>query len=51
MGGFDAAGVDEEFFAGTPLRSLLVVNIGHVADGGNFPRKPHVTFDEAVTLL
>ena len=51
MGGFDAAGVDEEFFVGTPLRSLLVVNIGHVADGGNFPRKPHVTFDEAVTLL
>ncbi len=51
MGGFDAAGVDEEFFAGSALRSLLVVNIGHVAEGGNFPRKPHVTFDEAVTLL
>ena len=51
MGGFDAAGVDEEFFAGTPLRSVLVVNIGHVADGGNFPRKPHVTLNEAVTLL
>ena len=51
MAGFDAAGVDEEFFAGTALRSLLVVNIGHVAEGGNFPRKPHVEFEEAVTLL
>jgi 3-hydroxypropanoate dehydrogenase len=51
MGGFNAAGVDEEFFAGSSLRSLLVVNIGHVAQGGNFPRKPHMTFEEAVTLL
>lgn len=50
MGGFNAAGIDREFFAGTSLRSLLVVNIGHVAEGGNFPRKPHVTFDEAVTI-
>jgi 3-hydroxypropanoate dehydrogenase len=50
MGGFNAAGVDEEFFAGTSLRSLLVVNIGHVAEGGNFPRKPFVTFEEAVTV-
>ncbi len=51
MGGFDRAGVDAEFFDGTPLRSILVVNIGHVAEGGNFARKPHVPFDEAVTLL
>jgi len=51
MGGFDAAGLDAEFFAGTPLRSLLVVNIGHVAEGGNFPRKPHVPFEDAATIL
>ena len=51
MGGFDAAGVDAEFFAGTPLRSLLVVNLGTVAEGGRFPRKPHVVFEEAVTIL
>lgn len=51
MGGFDRAGVDAEFFDGTPLRSILVVNIGKVAEGGNFPRKPHVEFDEAVTVL
>ena len=51
MGGFNAAGVDAEFFSGTPLQSLLVVNIGHVAEGGSFPRKAHVTFEEAVTLV
>jgi 3-hydroxypropanoate dehydrogenase len=51
MAGFDKAAVDEEFFAGTPLRSVLVVNIGHVAEGGNFPRKAHVPFEDAVTVL
>ena len=51
MGGFDAAGVDAEFLAGTPLRSILVVNIGTVAEGGRFPRKPHVAFEDAVTIL
>lgn len=51
MGGFDNAGVDAEFFAGTSLRSILIVNIGTVAEGGNFPRKPHVGWDDAVTVL
>lgn len=51
MGGFNKNGVDEEFFAGTGLKSFLLVNIGTVAEGGNFPRKPHMTFEEAVTLL
>lgn len=51
MGGFDNAGIDAEFFDGTPLKSLLVVNIGTVADGGRFPRKPHVDVAEAVTIL
>lgn len=51
MGGFDAAGVDAEFFAGTPLKSILIVNIGHVAEDGNFPRNPRLGFDQAVTLL
>lgn len=51
MAGFNSAGIDTEFFADTPLRSLLVVNIGHVAEGGNFPRKDHVTFEQAVEVL
>lgn len=51
MRGFDANGIDAEFFADTALQSLLVVNIGHVAQGGSFPRKPHMTCDEAVTVV
>ncbi|WP_028709439.1 malonic semialdehyde reductase [Propionicicella superfundia] len=51
MAGFDTAGVDEAFFAGTPLRSFLVVNVGHAAPDGTFPRNPRLAFDEAVTLI
>lgn len=46
MGGFDATGVDEEFFAGTGLRSFLVVNLGHVAEDGTYPRSPRLRTDE-----
>ncbi|PFG16019.1 3-hydroxypropanoate dehydrogenase [Propionicimonas paludicola] len=50
MGGIDAAGIDQEFFAGTSLKTILVVNIGHVADGGSFPRNPRLSFGDAVSL-
>jgi len=51
MGGFNNAGIDAEFFAGTGLKSLLVVNLGHVAAGANNPRNPRHAYDEAVTVL
>lgn len=51
MGGFDREAVDKAFFAESGYRSFLLVNIGHVAEGGNFPRKPHMEFKDAVTLL
>jgi len=51
MGGFNKEGIDSEFFKGTALKSVLVVNIGTVAEGGRFPRKPHVDFSEAVTII
>lgn len=50
MGGFDAAGLDEEFFSGTALRSFLVVNIGHPAPNAWFDRLPRLGYDEAVTV-
>lgn len=50
MGGINAAGIDAEFFAGTARRTFMVVNIGHVAEGGAFPRNPRLGFDQAVTL-
>ncbi|MGC3955619.1 MAG: malonic semialdehyde reductase [Propionicimonas sp.] len=51
MGGFDADGVDAEFFPGTGLRSFLVVNLGVGATDGFFPRNPRLEFDEAAAIV
>ena len=48
MGGFDPAGVDREFFAGTGWRSFLVVNIGHPGENAWFDRLPRLDYDEVV---
>ncbi|GHB72322.1 putative NADH dehydrogenase/NAD(P)H nitroreductase [Streptomyces viridiviolaceus] len=48
MAGFDRAGADEEFFAGTSWRSHLVVNIGHPGADPWFPRLPRVPVEDAV---
>ncbi|MEU7011888.1 malonic semialdehyde reductase [Streptomyces sp. NPDC046332] len=49
MAGFNRAGVDEDFFAGTSWRSHLVVNIGHPGTDPWFPRLPRVSVEDAVT--
>src|SRR5690242_15549007 len=49
MGGFDAAALDDDFFAGQPLRSLLVVNIGRPGENAWFDRLPRLEHDEVVT--
>ena len=51
MGGFDTIGVDQEFLGGTAQKSFLLVNIGHVAESGTFPRSPRLEHDEAITLI
>ena len=48
MGGFDARGIDDEFFAGTAWRSFLVVNIGHPGESAWFDRLPRLELDEVV---
>ncbi len=48
MGGFDREGVDREFFAGTPWRSHLVVNIGHPGVDPWFPRLPRLERETVV---
>ena len=48
MGGFDAAALDEDFFAGQSLRSLLVVNIGKPGENAWFDRLPRLEHDEVV---
>ncbi len=48
MGGFDAAGLDEEFFAGRHLKSLLVVNLGRPGENAWHDRLPRLGHDEVV---
>ena len=51
MGGFDSAKVDAAFFAGTPVRSSFLVNLGYPTDKGLFPRSPRLSFDEAARIV
>lgn len=48
MGGFDAEALDADFFAGTSLKSLLVVNLGQPGENAWFDRLPRLEHDEVV---
>jgi 3-hydroxypropanoate dehydrogenase len=48
MAGFDADGVDREFFPDGRWRSLLVVNIGHPGDAPWFDRQPRLEHEDVV---
>ena len=51
MSGFDNDAVDREFFAGTTIRSNILVNLG-VGDAAMLhPRNPRLSFDEACKVL
>ncbi|MGN6738775.1 malonic semialdehyde reductase [Dyella sp.] len=51
MSGFDNAGVDAAFFAGTAVKSNFLINIGYGdASRDLFPRSPRLSFDEACTI-
>lgn len=50
MSGFDAPAVDQEFFAGTSIKSNFLCSIGRGADE-SFPRLPRLPFDQACTIL
>lgn len=51
MSGFDQAGVDAEFFAGTPVKSNFLVNLGYGDPGHNlFGRLPRLDFSEAAQI-
>lgn len=55
MTGFDAAGVDAEFFAGNPAtqnwKSDILINLGIGTTKNLFPRLPRLAFDEAAQIL
>jgi 3-hydroxypropanoate dehydrogenase len=48
MAGFDAAGVDAEFFGDGRWKSILVVNIGHPGEDPWFDRLPRLDHEEVV---
>ena len=47
MSGFDNAGVDAEFFAGTNVKSNFICSIGRGDPSKLTPRAPRLTFEEA----
>ncbi len=46
MTGFDNAKVDAEFFAGTDVKSNVLINIGYGDASKLFPRSPRFSFDQ-----
>jgi 3-hydroxypropanoate dehydrogenase len=46
MSGFDNAGVDAAFFAGSTVKSNILVNLGYGDPKGLHPRSPRFTFEE-----
>jgi len=52
MSGFDNAGVDAAFFAGTTVKSNFLINLGYGdASRDLFPRSPRLSFDEACRIV
>jgi 3-hydroxypropanoate dehydrogenase len=51
MSGFDNAGVDREFFAGTAVKSNFICSVGYGDPAGLFTRSPRLSFDEACSIL
>ncbi len=51
MSGFDNAKVDQEFFAGTSIKSNFLINLGYGDASKLFPRSPRLAFDEAAQIL
>ena len=51
MSGFDNAGVDREFFAGTNIKSNFLCSLGYGDASVLFPRSPRFSFDEIARIL
>jgi 3-hydroxypropanoate dehydrogenase len=51
MSGFDQAGVDLEFFGGTPVKSNFLCNLGYGDPAALRPRLPRFVFDEISAIV
>jgi 3-hydroxypropanoate dehydrogenase len=47
MSGFDNAGVDQAFFAGTRIQSNFICSLGHGTPESVYPRNPRLSFEDA----
>jgi 3-hydroxypropanoate dehydrogenase len=46
MSGFDAAKINDAFFAGSPVKVNFIANIGYGDHSKLFPRSPRLDFEE-----
>lgn len=51
MTGFDAEGVDHEFFADSGYKTLVVVNLGKPGENAWFTRNPRLDYEQVVTTV
>ena len=51
MSGFDNAGVDAAFFAGTDTKSNFLCNLGYGEPAALMPRSPRFAFDEMARIV
>ena len=51
MSGFDNAQVDAAFFAGTPIKSNFLINLGYGRRDTLHPRSPRLTFNDACSIV
>jgi 3-hydroxypropanoate dehydrogenase len=51
MTGFDNAKVDAEFFAGTDVKSNVLINVGYGDVEKLFPRSPRFAFDQIASVI
>ena len=51
MSGFDNAGVDRDFFAGTNVKSNFLCNLAYGDPSVLFPRSPRFSFDEMARIV
>lgn len=51
MSGFDPAGVDAEFFAGTNVKANFLCNLGYGDASALLPRSPRFDFDQVARIL
>jgi len=51
MSGFDNAGVDAAFFAGSDVKSNFLLNLGYGDSAGVHPRAPRFSFDDMAQIV